>query len=712
MMKTHAVLLALAALLGAACAATTYPTVKAAIQALPELSAISTNLQGTALATEFADPALVATVFLPTNKALEVLIEQVGGDWQSLMADNPEQANSVFSYNVVPGKALLTSGLVNGATLATSNGETLAITVEGGVARVNGHRILKGNIVAGRAIVHVVDGVLLPPDLVEMLGATTSTGDDPFGEFVEGGDNADGATPTTTTTTTTTTPGAGATPADTTAAPTTNTGTGTTPPATKDGAAAAAFGAAALALPPLVALLLISGGGDGGSNGDDPGVKQKLKSAWQIATAKDGGGGGAVPGTAVAAAKGGAAAGAGSEAAVARAARALNLLTGYDSVERLKAEVEGSDARLAGLRRQLQTAKQAYDAGLERQRGLSKEMALLLQRKSSWGPSDVARFTDVYASEHANEAEVTAAKAGYEEAGAAVEAAQADLMQKIRERYTQEQLWSDKIRRAATWWTWSLMGLQAASFVAVYAIMEPRRRERLQFAIGELVTEQGVALQRRLDALGGGGAATSSGGGSGGGGGSGLAGAAAAAAAEGGRLAQGQGREQRQQQQQQEEQQKQKQDAVLAEVLGELRRVRAALDASAPGPGSAAAAVAASAAGAAAASQDRERQQCAGAPRGKARAMGAAERRFWRAVGPLQRLWSRAVGVALRRCPDRVTLSREQAAGLAAASAAAGGAAALLAAALLGAAGRGGGAGGGAGGASGGSCGAGTAAGG
>jgi len=123
---------------------------------------------------------------------------------------------------------------------------------------------------------------------------------------------------------------------------------------------------------------------------------------------------------------------------------------------------------------------QAYDQCLEQQRSLSKEMATLLQRKSGWGPADLARFTAVYASEHANEAAVAAAKGGHEDAGAAVEAAQADLMVRIRERYTQEQLWSDKIRRAATWWTWGLMGLQACSFVAVYAVMEPRRRAALQ----------------------------------------------------------------------------------------------------------------------------------------------------------------------------------------------------------------------------------------
>ena len=37
------------------------------------------------------------------------------------------------------------------------------------------------------------------------------------------------------------------------------------------------------------------------------------------------------------------------------------------------------------------------------------------------------------------------------------------------------QLWGDKIRRASTWWTWGLMGLQITSFVAVLSVLEPRR---------------------------------------------------------------------------------------------------------------------------------------------------------------------------------------------------------------------------------------------
>ena len=48
-------------------------------------------------------------------------------------------------------------------------------------------------------------------------------------------------------------------------------------------------------------------------------------------------------------------------------------------------------------------------------------------------------------------AQVADARERQEAATNAMEVARSDLMRAIRERYTEEQLWSDKIRRASTW---------------------------------------------------------------------------------------------------------------------------------------------------------------------------------------------------------------------------------------------------------------------
>jgi hypothetical protein len=78
---------ALIALLGAlllaappaAMSVAAYPSVAAAVAALPELSTLNGNLQGTSLTQQFSDPSFVATVFLPANDALDSLSSQARG---------------------------------------------------------------------------------------------------------------------------------------------------------------------------------------------------------------------------------------------------------------------------------------------------------------------------------------------------------------------------------------------------------------------------------------------------------------------------------------------------------------------------------------------------------------------------------------------------------------------------------------------------------
>jgi hypothetical protein len=61
----------------------------------------------------------------------------------------------------------------------------------------------------------------------------------------------------------------------------------------------------------------------------------------------------------------------------------------------------------------------------------------LLQRKSSWVPADVARFTQLYAAEHETEAAVASSKARYSQLGDEAERLQLALVDLIRERYQQ-----------------------------------------------------------------------------------------------------------------------------------------------------------------------------------------------------------------------------------------------------------------------------------
>jgi hypothetical protein len=67
----------------------------------------------------------------------------------------------------------------------------------------------------------------------------------------------------------------------------------------------------------------------------------------------------------------------------------------------------------------------------------TREVTALLQRKSSWVPADVARFTQLYAAEHETEAAVASSKARYSHLGDEAERLQLRLVDLIRERYQQ-----------------------------------------------------------------------------------------------------------------------------------------------------------------------------------------------------------------------------------------------------------------------------------
>lgn len=75
-------------------------------------------------------------------------------------------------------------------------------------------------------------------------------------------------------------------------------------------------------------------------------------------------------------------------------------------------------------------------------------MTALLQRKSSWVPADVARFTELYAAEHAADTRVIAAKMRHARLSDEAEAAQLKLLDLIRERYQQ----------VGWWWWWVRLG--------------------------------------------------------------------------------------------------------------------------------------------------------------------------------------------------------------------------------------------------------------
>jgi transforming growth factor-beta-induced protein len=109
------------------------------------------------------------TVFAPTNdavaEAVAVLSEALG-----TTDIPPELLTGVLTYHVVPG--IYSAGAITeGLTLPTVQGEELTFSLEGG-ASVNGNSISATDILANNGIVHIIDGVLLPPSIAATLPTT------------------------------------------------------------------------------------------------------------------------------------------------------------------------------------------------------------------------------------------------------------------------------------------------------------------------------------------------------------------------------------------------------------------------------------------------------------------------------------------------------------------------------------------------------------
>ncbi|KAI9809186.1 MAG: hypothetical protein M1825_002477 [Sarcosagium campestre] len=185
------------------------------------------------------------------------------------------------------------------------------------------------------------------------------------------------------------------------------------------------------------------------------------------------------------------------QASLFSATRRLNDLTGYTSIERLKARISTLEESAGRTRAAVRSAKAAYTSAISSRSSSQREVNELLQRKHAWTPADLERFTALYRSDHANEQAEAAAADALARAENEAEETAAALTRSILNRYHEEQIWSDKIRKMSTWGTWGLMGVNILLFVVFQVVVEPWRRKRLVTGFEEKVKE---AIEGERDA--------------------------------------------------------------------------------------------------------------------------------------------------------------------------------------------------------------------
>lgn len=107
------------------------------------------------------------TVFAPRNEAFDAL----GADViQALLdTDNADLLAEILTFHVVPGVAAFSSGLTDGQTVTTLQGEQLTIGVSGSTVTVNGATVVTADVEATNGVIHIIDAVLVPEvDIVDV----------------------------------------------------------------------------------------------------------------------------------------------------------------------------------------------------------------------------------------------------------------------------------------------------------------------------------------------------------------------------------------------------------------------------------------------------------------------------------------------------------------------------------------------------------------
>ncbi|EMG50889.1 hypothetical protein G210_0138 [Candida maltosa Xu316] len=183
------------------------------------------------------------------------------------------------------------------------------------------------------------------------------------------------------------------------------------------------------------------------------------------------------------------------------ATRALNDVTGYSAIEKLKKSIEVLEDDLKKAKEKVKKCKAAYGEAIQRRSQSQREVNELLTRKHNWSSNDLERFTELYRNDHENERLEHEAERNLDEMESKVDAIQLKLTQSILTRYHEEQIWSDKIRRSSTWGTWILMGINVMLFVVATLIVEPWKRKKLVHAFEDKVKQVLVGISQNDEVI-------------------------------------------------------------------------------------------------------------------------------------------------------------------------------------------------------------------
>jgi len=101
------------------------------------------------------------TVFAPTDAAFAALPKGTVDDL--LKPANKAKLTKILTYHVVPGSVVSTS--LKSGDVKSVEGSSLKVAVNAGKVTIGGANVVKADIKASNGVIHVIDKVLMPPDV-------------------------------------------------------------------------------------------------------------------------------------------------------------------------------------------------------------------------------------------------------------------------------------------------------------------------------------------------------------------------------------------------------------------------------------------------------------------------------------------------------------------------------------------------------------------
>ena len=104
------------------------------------------------------------TVFAPTDDAFKKIPQDMIN--ALLKPENKDKLTAILTYHVVAGK-VMASDVVKMKAAETVNGQMVSINVKGKTVMIDNAKVIKTDIKCSNGVIHVIDTVILPKDIVD-----------------------------------------------------------------------------------------------------------------------------------------------------------------------------------------------------------------------------------------------------------------------------------------------------------------------------------------------------------------------------------------------------------------------------------------------------------------------------------------------------------------------------------------------------------------